>query len=237
MLLTIDDTIVSHMLQELPASAMRAYWFIKTRPLDSLNVHTKAGLIHPETLRRAVRLLKQSDWIYETTVDGNRILVTWMPEHVEEEVVRKLTEIREEVAFLGEWLLKRMLDILVHDNDYGDNARPFWLVAMDGTGRMELDRWYRSANVGFEFQGPQHFLVEEQKTRDAIKAEICAAEGMRLITLTAKDLDFDTLRTLIGSSLPLRPVLKQRPIARYLTRLARSYINLTLRNEQSATSV
>jgi len=51
--------------------------------------------------------------------------------------------------------MKCMLDMMVTDNDYHDNARPSWLTSGTGGGRMEIDRWYRSANVALEFQGPQ----------------------------------------------------------------------------------
>lgn len=218
-----------------PSWAVKAYFFLRSRPLDTVWAHAIKEGLHPETLRRAVRRLEQSGWVHKAKTPRGRVVVPWMPEHVEELVVDRLREIREEVSHFGEWLLRWMLDIMVKDGDYGDNVRPAWLVSHAYRGRLELDRFYKSAQVAFEFQGQQHYTLtdftptrehlEERQKRDRIKAELCEEEGIRLIPVHASELDFQILAEKIGSSLPLMPLLEYRPLYRYLSRTARAYMH------------
>ncbi len=122
-----------------------------------------AGLsrVPRETLRRSIRRLVQLDWAYEVPRAGKvrPMIDRSMPLSVEQAVADELARVRRNVPNLGEWLMKCMFDMIVDDDDYHDNARPPWLVSGVGGGRMEIDRWYRSAEVALEFQGPQHYRV------------------------------------------------------------------------------
>lgn len=228
-------TALQHVVLTEPPWAVKTYAYLLTQPLRTVAGHGRRGVIHPETLRRAVQQLHASGWVYFVGTKKRQIVVPWMPEHVELLVVDALRRVQEEAARFGEWLLQCMLDVLVHDRDYGDNVRPNWLVTKDVRGRLELDRFYRSAKVAFEFNGPQHYTItdytptrsqlEEQQRLDRIKAELCQAEGIRLITVQTPELDFKILAEKIGDSLPLVPLREESPIYRYLTRTARAYLH------------
>lgn len=99
-----------------------------------------------------------------------------------------MNRVREGVLYRGEWLMRCLLDLWLRDSEFIDNARPERLVSGLGSGRLELDRWYVSSHVAFEFQGAQHYRVgtpytqsedqlEERKRLDRLKAELCEEEG------------------------------------------------------------
>lgn len=213
--------------------------------LGSLTAHAKQSQISYETFRRSVRRLIQYGWAEEIPFGEGYIIVPWMPVEVEQKVADKLARVRDEAPFLGEWLMRCMLDAMVLDNDYSDNARPAWFVSGDGSGRYELDRWYRSARVAFEFQGPQHYRtgnmyvtneteLNERIHRDRLKAGICNMEGIRLIQVTPTDLTFTRLRDKLDGLLPLAPVRDNRPLSRTLEQMARSYTNYAVREDMRA---
>ena len=76
--------------------------------------------------------------------------------------VREATEIRRlrsklgHSAYYGEALLKALLDLLVGETHYLDNARPSFLVNPLTQQLLEYDRYYPSRRVAIEFHGPQH---------------------------------------------------------------------------------
>lgn len=234
------EAVVRHIFVDVPDWAVWSYFALRSRPVNTLRAHARDISIPRETLRRAVQVLAEAGWAYKARVDGKEVVVPWMPPQVEEDILVQLITVRDEIKHYGEWLLRCMLDLMVVDGDYVDNARPAWLVADDLDGKLELDRFYRSARVAFEFQGRQHSEItnltpteadlEEQMKRDRIKARICAEEGIRLITVDARELSFATLYQKIGSALPVVPLLEDRPLYRHLARLARSYSHAMTRS-------
>ncbi len=198
-----------------------------------------------ETLRRSVHRLVEYGWVQMVSKGRGLVVYPWMPLEVEEVVANELVAVRDEVPYMGEWLMKCLLDLIVLDSDYGDNVRPSWLVSGQGSGRFELDRWYRSAKVAFEFQGPQHFRVaspfasspievNEQPQRDHLKAAICNLEGIRLVQVTAADLNYRQMRSRAGEFFALAPKSEHRPIQRALEKLCRGYINHASKEERRA---
>lgn len=215
----------------------RVYTDLLFNPLRPIIEIARSLNCSHETIRRSVRRLIDTGWAYAHT-EPNRsrgiIVVPWMPEPVERAIATELAQVRNDILYFGEWLAKCLLDWCVKDHDYRDNARPRWLVSPDDGERLELDRWYRSANVAFEFQGSQHFEKGQRFSRtgaelsrrmqlDAIKSRLCAMHKVELIELTAEDLDCYRIREKVAGKLPLIPVKETGPLFRELMGMCQSY--------------
>lgn len=135
--------------------------------------------------------------------------------------------------FVGEALMKELLNLLVSDDRFQDNARPGFLENPLTGERLEFDRWYTKAGVAFEFNGEQHYRTSAkfadpeqlrlQRTRDLIKVALAWKEGIQLITLHATDLTLDRLSRKIAGVLPLREVRLEDPVVQYLRAVSRKY--------------
>ena len=88
-------------------------------------------------------------------------------------------------AWVNETLLYRIVQNIFPDDNVIHHYRAGWL------GNLELDVYVERANIGFEYQGIQHFkaqkqwggkeALERQKKRDAEKKRLCAENGTTLI--------------------------------------------------------
>lgn len=93
----------------------------------------------------------------------------------------------------GQELLKRYLVEMIGTN-FEENARPDWLQG------LELDFYYPTLKIAFEFDGGQHFLslpgfgnVQGQQDRDKRKLNICRNKKINLIRIQACDLSYKTI--------------------------------------------
>lgn len=195
------------------------------------------------TASRLVQELLAADWVEVVPAGRWRLIGPWMPMHVEEQVVRLLERARDRCPRVGEWLMMCLLNLLIRDLDYDDNARLSWLVSGEGSGRYEIDRLYNRLRVAFEFQGPQHFRretsfhgteqdFEEQVERDKIKAAICATEGIQLFYVTPADLSLQAMYERLSGVVPIVPPRMNRPLFRAVERMCRSYANFVARSEK-----
>lgn len=227
----------------LGAADMAVYGYLWSKPIGSMRSVASGSSFSRETLRRSAKRLVELGWAYEIPHGRATAIVPWMPVSVEREVVSKLAFVADDAHYLGEWLMRCLLDILVRDPDFGDNARPSWLVKGDGSDRLELDRWYRSADVAFEFQGRQHFSItpdftptqqdlERRRQLDETKATLCQEQGVRIVYVTARELDFDTVLKKLSGLLPITPVRKDLLLIRYLTGRCRNYRNLMAKRDR-----
>lgn len=98
----------------------------------------------------------------------------------------------------GESLLRQYLEIMVPDLDRIYNYRPDWLRG------LELDIYFPQARVGVEFNGDQHYFhtgtfgdPSEQMQRDRIKRNLCNKSDVRMICVTAIDLEWTVLNGLV----------------------------------------
>lgn len=164
------------------------------------------------TIKQAMAKLEATGWLYRTqTTQKAPVMFTLTNPGGEE-----LAEIKQRIdgaQYKGETIMKEILNQLVDDKDYEDNARPDFLINPFTHQRMELDRYYHTAAVALEFNGPQHDgptdlatpeEVERQRGRDLMKADICRRRGITLIVVQATDLSPDRIRALLPKSLPLR---------------------------------
>lgn len=98
----------------------------------------------------------------------------------------------------GEQLLRQFLEIMIPDLEREYNYRPDWLQG------LELDIYFPQARVGVEFNGDQHYFFTgtfgdpgEQIRRDRIKRNLCNKIDVRLICVTAIDLEWTKLNGLV----------------------------------------
>lgn len=217
--------------------AVRLYVHLLQNPLNTISGHAADMGITREAVRCATNRLVEHGWAYRHRERGRRgaLIIPCMPPEVELQVVAGLAQVRTEIHFYGEWLMKNVLDVTVKDRDYHDNARPQWLTTSTGN-RLELDRWYRQANVAFEFQGEQHSRVdgrfvktpeqlEQRQLYDQKKRDLCARHGIELIELTAIDLSVEQIRETVRGKLELSPVREDTPLFRELTGMCRNYVS------------
>lgn len=191
-----------------------------------------------ETLRWSVQRLIELDWAYRFPhpKTGRTIIVPWMPLDIEAAVARQVEYRSGLVPNKGEWLMKALLDVIVDDKRYEDNARPAWAVSGSGSDRLEFDRWYTEAKVAIEFQGRQHYEevtfsdgrksnFEAQRVRDGLKALLCSRQEVVFVEIPWTELSYETIVAKLEGRLPLVPPLFDRPLFRCLQNLCHSYVN------------
>ncbi len=103
------------------------------------------------------------------------------------EIQELINEYRSIGMSYGQALMCVYLDALIGDVISLHNYRPEWLNG------MEIDRYYPQLRVGFEFQGGQHFFDNYSIHRDAYKKDLCKRNDVRLIALTARELQMNVL--------------------------------------------
>jgi hypothetical protein len=133
----------------------------------------------------------------------------------------------------GEALMQEYLSLLVDCTDFADNIKPGWLVNPLTGERLELDRFYISKKVAFEYHGDQHHRaterfpqasVESQIVRDFMKAGRCLYEEVLLVVLFPEDLSLQGMLRKVGrSGLPMRSLDGQAPLVDLLERESITY--------------
>lgn len=232
----------------LSASASSVYLSLYYFPMQSISDHAARLGWAKSTIRRAIYNLIDINWVYMTREKGphrSDLFVPSIPPEVESEITKHLLNIRNDVPYIGEWLMRCLLDLIVADKDFWDNARPPWLVTQDGSGRLEIDRWYRSAAVAIEFQGSQHYRtgtdfatsdaeVNRQMMRDNIKAGICQRHNISFVEISGLELTPYVIQGKVKDLLPVFPINESGPIFSTLTKMCRSYVNSAIRSEKHA---
>lgn len=106
-------------------------------------------------------------------------------------------------GWVNETALFRVVQSLFPDDVVVHHYRAAWL------GRLELDVYVKGANIGFEYQGIQHYKPQAHwggdaalargRERDAEKAQRCAENGTRLIEVTyLEEVSEETVRWKLG---------------------------------------
>lgn len=217
----------------LPLAAKALYMTIAQSGACSLQELSAISRVSRETVRRLVGLLVATGW---ATVGGReklKVIVATRPKDTQMDLAYHLREVRSCVYPVGETLSKLVLNVEVADDRYVDNARPAFLQNRETGEYMELDRWYYEHRVGEEYEGIQHFAVtkltdkeklKEIQARDAMKAEICRAEGIPLMIITEDDLSIDGILAKIPPQLPKAHFDRNDSYVRTLDELCRDYV-------------
>lgn len=196
----------------------------------------RAGIGSENTVRGYVRALGEAGWlkverrsgvrsyIYRVA-DPHRAMRRWVRANVSYRIRRG--------EYKGEAIMKEMLNILIPDQNFEDNARPGFIINPGTQERLEVDRYYPRARVAFEFNGPQHYrtterfsdpvAVQAQKARDLIKTALLMTRQIHLITVHAEDLSLPRLQTLVGPLVPLRDIRWEDPVTQKVEQEAGRY--------------
>lgn len=187
----------------------------------SLRAFTGLGL---NTIKRAVRELVAARWI-KLSQKNRRALIYFAlgsPELARSQAEARMAARRlNRAGNGGEAIMQEYLSLLIDSPQFTDNARPGFLINPLTGERLELDRFYPDAKVGFEFHGLQHDRatdlytqeqVDEQRLRDLIKGGLCLEHGIHLIVCRAADLTLEGILAKIGRSLPLRTLAGKQPL-------------------------
>jgi len=178
-----------------------------------LSTLTKLG---PNTLKRAVTELRECNWV--RTDQKSRLQPIFFrlgtPVNRQREREALLAERRlKRAEHRGEALMHEYLSLLIDSTDFVDTTRHNFLVSPLTQERLELDRFYRTARVAFEYQGEQHTRasarftqkeVDELRLRDTLKAGLCLRAGVHLVLVEEQDLSLQAMERKIGTCMPRR---------------------------------
>jgi hypothetical protein len=200
---------------------------------DSMRSLAVAGKIPKSTVFATCSKMAASGWM-ELRSHGRRKLrpVALIPNRSQERMARLLQEEYEASPNKGEFLMKRYLDLVVHSEDFIDNARLDAVKNVTGEP-LELDRYYRE-KVAFEFNGPQHLGVTEKfkdakaafelQSRDTRKLWLCDRAGITLVRVYVADLHPRMMSRLIPPVLRRNYIDEDGPYHKAICNLCSSYI-------------
>lgn len=118
-------------------------------------------------------------------------LITALDNKIENETRDDFGFHRVGEGWITELLLYRIVEAIFRGEEIIRHHRPPWL------GGLELDIYVPKLQLGFEYQGEQHYLpidawggsnaLDDLKRRDKLKAKVCAERGVRLICVAYTD--------------------------------------------------
>jgi hypothetical protein len=181
---------------------------------------------------QACNALAEQGWLTFRNTSNSRIAVPCYPDDIERLRIELLLWEKDMAPYLGEFLMRRLLDEIVASTTYMDNARPVFLKNPETGQPLEVDRLYREG-VGFEYNGDQHYrptgkydqhVVRKQATRDAIKLGLSMKHGITIVTVIDRDLSIEGMLAKIPSSLPERRVNRKSLYIGKLEEICREHI-------------
>lgn len=237
MLLAKNRLVTLRLVQDrrLSSSSRVLYQAMNANVKTTAKGYAAAFGIPPGTIRRCLSELQQCGWAYTYRNPKQRELIyaPCMPLDVEREVAELGEQLADSAANRGEFIMKMMLDTLVNDPNFIDNARLRWTRLGTGHSRLEFDRYYPDARVAIEFQGRQHYEEVEfnnrksdlaaQQIRDGLKALACLRQQVTLIEIADFELAYDNIVAKLTNHLPLLPLRMDRPLFRTAANLAADY--------------
>lgn len=147
--------------------------------------------------------------------------------------LRKLQLYLENAPYAGEALLKGILNVIVPETAYIDNARPSFLISPITGQPLEYDRYYERARVAVEFHGAQHDHPTElspgakaahrQRVRDVIKLGLSYEQAVHVLVFRTPELSVERVSARVEGYLPLQIPDPQDPRIRLLNELCRRY--------------
>jgi hypothetical protein len=221
---------------QVPAQAKLLYGLLALIGDGRFSYAQLSGLagVSLTTVKMAVRDLLHAGWL-RVAQTNKRAPIHFMrcnpwQEQAEAEAAQAARRLNK-APFRGEALMREYLNLLIDSRAFEDDAAPGFLVNPASGERLQLDRFY-PPDVGFEFNGPQHygetdlFTREEatqQRTRDLIKRGLCAERGLHLVVIHAEDLTLRAMQERVGRRLPLRSLEAHTHLAEFLEKESRSY--------------
>jgi len=184
------------------------------------------------TLRKDLAEMVKLGWIEVRAGERRRTrfrLCNPVRQH-ELERLDRLTRQLKHAPYRGEALLKAILDIIVADSRFVDNARPSFLTSPITGLPLEFDRYYPDRKVAVEFHGNQHEQPSDrfphhdsQLVRDLIKEALSTRAGVTLLVFRPSDLRLSTVAEVVRPHLPLRPISASDPAIPFIEECTRAY--------------
>lgn len=222
---------------EISPGARLLYGQLQGLPHDSF---TYVALSHltgssDDTLRRAVAELAVTGWLAITQTNRKSPIHFTLRNPVATLLSARISRMKSKVRgaqHRGKALLREFLNAILALDRYEDNASPDFLLDPYTEELMELDRYYPTAAVAFEYHGAQRYEVTELATfeetvkqvgYDAAKAFICKAWGIELVIIHPEELSWKGIQQKIPVNLPRRDLRGLEPLVTALEVLALEY--------------
>jgi DNA-binding transcriptional ArsR family regulator len=167
----------------------------------------------PPTLRQACAELVNAGWLTLEQPNRKRPIRFTLRNATWDDPVERARHRIERAPHTGEAIMREFLTLLVDSDQYKDDeALPIMVNPYTGE-RLELDRYYESDKVAFEFNGPQHYRQVQgiswddfvkQVMRDRAKGVGCEENDIALVKVHAADLSLTGMKAKVGNLLPLR---------------------------------
>lgn len=205
----------------------------------------KAG-ISLNTLRLDLEALAAAGWLELRQGVHRRSVFVFRDPH-DEKLQNDLASIKRKLdgaPFLGEAIVKAILDLLVDTTKFQDNARPSFLRFPGNLQALEYDRFYSDLNVAVEINGTQHQRTTEQypseeqlvqqQIRDLVKFALSVQNGVKLIVVEPQEFTVASIRAKLAGHLPLRNLAADDPRLQYLDNLCVKYRSKASRVKEEA---
>lgn len=228
--------------RRLPAMARVIYCVLlglnKQRRTDILSSYVaiaKVVRLQARTVRRAVLQLVDAGWLAISQRSQRAPIYFSFPDP---KAARQAAELRraeqrlEKSKYQGETLALLWCDSLVDSTNYKDDYFPSAFTNPETNELLQADRYYFDHKVAIEFNGPQHDgptelfpepVARAQIARDRTKQQICARQGIALITVRPEDLTLRRMQRILGRFLPLREAAPNEPVISLLERRSLRY--------------
>lgn len=251
-----DDSMLATLNRVLPQEIIRdprlhrtsKFLYLGMRSLPKTTIAgyaTALGMAYP-TVHRLMKELERHEWVYIFRRVGEKapIYVPWMPMAVERKLATYTERLAGMAANRGEQLMKFMLDIIVDDDNFVDNARPPWTALAPGDRSVEFDRFYPERRVAIEYHGRQHYEevlfahgksdLQKQLELDGRKALACLRQGVTLVEIADVELSYENLVAKLNGLLPLIPPRADRPLFRTLSNLCHGHVKWVMERHMNA---
>ncbi len=227
----VPDVLIDTKDLAVSAKYLRVVTEVKSH--TSLSELSRLAGLSRFVVSQACHSLAEHGWLGFRNNPNSRVAVPCYPDEIEKLRIELLLWEKSMAPYLGEFLMRKILDEIVASTTYMDNARPSFLKNPETGQPLEVDRLYREG-VGFEYNGDQHYrptakydrqAVRKQATRDAIKLGLSTQYGVTIVTVVDRDLSIDGMLDKIPPSLPKRHLNRQSPYLEKLEEICQEHIS------------
>jgi len=184
------------------------------------------------TLRKELDAMVRLGWL-EINYGQRRRMCYRLCDPIRQHELERFEKLRlqlEHAPYRGEAILKAILDIVVADSRYIDNARPSFLINPLTGLPLEYDRYYPEWKAAIEFNGSQHDHATDQiahvhsiRARDLFKEALSLKHGVTLLVFRPADLSLTTVIKALSGHLPLRRLSTADPSIPLIEQHAAAY--------------
>jgi hypothetical protein len=188
-----------------------------------------------DLLRRGVQELEAAGWLRIHQENRNGPVHFELIDPCVNEQEAELSQMQrrlEQSPFLGESLMWEYLDLLIDSQAYLFHASMGFLIHPQTQEQMQYSRYYYTAKVAFDLDGPnfQQRLerlsakeIAKQSARDLIKLGISVEQKITLLKVRREDLSLAGMQQKIGRFFPQQDLTGQEDVIEFLESVSRQY--------------